>query len=471
LRAPELAPDRATARAVSQARYAVARFAGAVRAGRIRGAGGTFRDLIHIGIGGSALGPQLLCDVIGNPANPVTVHFLDNADPDGLETVLARLRSGLGRTLVSVVSKSGITPTPLLVLSELERRYRAAGLSLAGHAVATTMPGSDLAKRVTAEGWLASFPIWEWVGGRTSVTSAVGLLPGAVLGGNTGAFLAGAAAMDRRTRDPHAAGNPAMLLALMWFWLGQGAGRRDMVVLPYRDRLALLPRYVQQLVMESIGKRHDRRGRVVRQGLTVYGNKGSTDQHAYFQQLLEGPPDFFVTFVRTRQAAPAAAPAAGPAVGPATLDDYLFASAEGARERLSERGRESITITLPDLGPRSLGALIALFERATGLYAELIDVNAYDQPAVDKHLAEPAVALQRSIRSQLDPGPGGRTAAELAAAIGQPERVEAVYAWLEQLAATPGRGVTRTGGTSPDLTRFHLDRTTSTRPEQGGGRA
>ena len=92
--------------------------------------------------------------------------------------------------------------------------------------------------------------------------------------------------------------NPAALLALAWHHAGDGRGGRDMVVIPYKDRLALLARYLQQLVMESLGKEKDLDGRVVHQGLAVYGNKGSTDQHAYVQQLREGLDNFFVTFIR-----------------------------------------------------------------------------------------------------------------------------------------------------------------------------
>src|SRR5258705_1007981 len=110
-------------------------------------------------------------------------------------------------------------------------------------------------------------------------------------------MLAGAAAMDAVTRKKSSRDNPAALLALMWYWATDGRGTKDMVVLPYKDRLLLFSRYLQQLVMESLGKEKDLEGRVVNQGISVYGNKGSTDQHAYVQQLRDGVPNFFVTFV------------------------------------------------------------------------------------------------------------------------------------------------------------------------------
>jgi len=139
--------------------------------------------------------------------------------------------------------------------------------------------------------------MWDWVGGRTSVFSSVGLLPAALQGLDINAFLYGAKMMDDFTRNPEVSKNPAALLAWMWFHAGGGRGEKAMVMLPYKDRLLLFSRYLQQLVMESIGKENDLVGKKVNQGLTVYGNKGSTDQHAFVQQLRDGTADFFVTFI------------------------------------------------------------------------------------------------------------------------------------------------------------------------------
>src|SRR5438093_6390629 len=168
------------------------------------------------------------------------------------------------------------------------------GLSFTRHAVAVTSHGSEL--DTTAKQWLARFPMWDWVGGRTSELSAVGLLPAALQGIDIDALLAGARDTDFVTRMYDTTKNPAALLALMWYHAGNGKGTKDMVVLPYKDRLLLFSRYLQQLVMESLGKRLDLDGRRVDQGISVYGNKGSTDQHAYVQQLRDGVNNFFVVF-------------------------------------------------------------------------------------------------------------------------------------------------------------------------------
>ena len=127
------------------------------------------------------------------------------------------------------------------------------------------------------------FPMWDWVGGRTSETSSVGLLPAALQGIDIKGLLDGARACDQVTRSKSFEDNPAAQLACMWHYAGEGHGKKDMVILPYKDRLELFSKYLQQLVMESIGKEYDLDENLVNQGIAVYGNKGSTDQHAYIQ--------------------------------------------------------------------------------------------------------------------------------------------------------------------------------------------
>ena len=203
-----------------------------------------------------------------------------------------------------------------------------------------------------------------------------------------------------------------------------------MVVLPYRDRLVLFSRYLQQLVMESLGKRTDLAGRVVEQGLTVYGNKGSTDQHAYVQQLRDGTPDFFALFVRVLEDGGRPLDVE-PGI---TAGDYLHGFLLGTRAALHERGRRSVTLTLPRVDARTVGALIALFERAVGLYASLVGVNAYHQPGVEagKRAAADVLALQARVVAAL--GSEARCVEELAAAAGSAD-VIAVQELLEHLAA------------------------------------
>src|ERR1700731_1969702 len=127
------------------------------------------------------------------------------------------------------------------------------------------------------------------------------MLPAALQGFDIDSMLAGAAACDAVTRAHETRRNPSALMALMWYAATDAKGKKDMVVLPYKDRLLLFSRYLQQLVMESLGKRLNLKGERVDQGIAVYGTKGSTDQHAYVQQLRDGVHNFFATFIEVRK--------------------------------------------------------------------------------------------------------------------------------------------------------------------------
>ena len=443
LRAPELAPTPEIAAEIRNGLAAIRKFAAAVHSAAIRPAGGPrFTELLCIGIGGSALGPEFVADALGDPAaDRMRPHFIDNTDPDGIARELTRLAGKLGETLTIVTSKSGGTPETRNGMLQTAKAYAAEGLEFAQHAVAITMPGSKMDKLADSEGWLKRFPMFDWVGGRTSEMSAVGLLPAALQGIDIDAMLAGAAACDQATRVRDALRNPAALLALIWFHATGGRGEKDMVVLPYKDRLLLFSRYLQQLVMESLGKERDLQGRVVNQGIAVYGNKGSTDQHAYVQQLREGVNNFFVTFIEVLRDRTGASLEVDPGV---TCGDYLQGFLLGTREALGEKGRVSVTVTVPDVSPRTIGLLIALYERVVGFYASLIGINAYHQPGVEagKKAAGGILALKLKAAAALRGAAGQALTAEaLAARIGQAEQAELVFKLLEHLAANPGSGV------------------------------
>jgi glucose-6-phosphate isomerase len=446
LRAPSLAPSSGIARAISATRARITRFARAVHAGRVRPPRArAFSNLLLIGIGGSALGPQFVARALGSPARDrLRPYFIDNTDPDGIDHVLATIGDGLSQTLAIVVSKSGSTPETRNGMLEAQRAWKAAGLAFGPQAVAVTQAGSALERAAIEGGWLERFPMWDWVGGRTSALSAVGLLPAALQGIDVEAMLRGARDMDALTRASPWRGNPAAVMALAWYHAAGGRGAKDMVILPYKDRLELLGRYLQQLVMESLGKERDVAGRVVNQGLAVYGNKGSTDQHAYVQQLREGPDDFFVTFVEVLRDRRGRSMEVEPRV---TSGDYLQGFLLGTREALWENGRESVTLTVPDVSPRTVGMLIALYERAVGLYASLVGINAYHQPGVEagKQAAADVLELQRAVVAHLAAvAPRALTADELAAESGAAGREETIFKVLEHLAANPDRGIRRT---------------------------
>jgi glucose-6-phosphate isomerase len=439
LRAPELAPLGLGAE-IEATVSAVKKFAAGVHAAR------HYTGVLSIGIGGSALGPMFVADALGHPStDKLRLWFLDNTDPDGIARVLSQIHGRLEQTLTVVISKSGGTPETRNGMILVQNAYRSCGLDFARHAVAVTMHGSALDKQAVAENWKARFEMFDWIGGRTSQTSAVGLVLAALQGLDIDALLEGARLTDAATRNPVTRQNPAAMMALMWHHATNGKGEKDMVVLPYKDRLLLFSRYLQQLIMESLGKQFDLDGNVVEQGIAVYGNKGSTDQHAYVQQLRDGVNNFFVVFIRVLED------------GGSTLEvapgiragDYLDGFYLGTRKALAEKARQSMTITVPRVDARSVGALIALFERAVGLYANLVNINAYHQPGVQagKEAADEVLKWQVELLGALTREP--QSPAELA-----PETPpEAAYLILEHLAAN---GRARKTGDSPSTAKFSL---------------
>ncbi|NOT84190.1 MAG: glucose-6-phosphate isomerase [Methylococcaceae bacterium] len=408
-----------------------------------------FTDVLSIGIGGSALGPQFVADALSPDFPPLAIHFIDNTDPAGIDRILNRLKNRLKTTLVIVISKSGGTSETRNGLLEVKYAYTQLGLNFPDYAVAMTMPGSKMDIQEHCDSWLAKMPIFDWVGGRTSELSSVGLLSAALLGIDFKAMLAGAKMMDEATRIPVIKRNPAALLALAWYAAGRGRGEKDMVVIPYKDSLLLFSRYLQQLVMESLGKEVDLDGHIVHQGITVYGNKGSTDQHAYVQQLREGVGNFFATFIEVLEDRKGDSIEIEP---DATSGDFLFGCLQGTREALFENQRASITLTITQVDAQTIGAMIALYERAVGLYASLVNINAYHQPGVEagKKAATQFLALQQAIVRELKATPKPISVHELAEKVATLDQVETVYKIVRHMAANP-RGIVLQGDlTKPD---------------------
>jgi glucose-6-phosphate isomerase len=442
LRAPELAPRPSIREAIETALAALIAFAADVHAGRVVPENmPTFTTILVVGIGGSALGPQLVASALGTKDDKMRVFFFDNTDPDGMDRTLDAIGASLPETLTIVISKSGGTKETRNGMLEAKTAYERVGLSFGKHAVAITGEGSELDRYAIENGFLARFPMWDWVGGRTSETSSVGLLPAALQGVDVRAFLDGARAMDAVTRLKETRRNPAAILALAWYAATSGVGRKDMVLLPYKDRLELFSRYLQQLVMESLGKWLDRDGNEVGQGIAVYGNKGSTDQHAYVQQLRDGLDNFFVTFIEVLRDREEGRPSLEVEPG-VTSGDYLSGFLQGTRSALWERQRQSLTITIDRIDARSLGMLIALYERAVGLYASLININAYHQPGVEagKKAAQAVLDLQARVVAALRATERELSVPEVAEAAGT-EDLETVFSILRRLAANPERGV------------------------------
>lgn len=440
LRDPPRAPNSFLRLQIENTLEAICKFADEVISGKIASPAGRFTQILSVGIGGSALGPQFVAEALAPDNPPLKIRFIDNTDPAGIDHQIAQLGTELATTLVIVISKSGGTPETRNGLLEVQKAFREAGLDFSKQGIAITQKDSLLDNTARIERWVARFPMFDWVGGRTSEMSAVGLLPAALQGINIREMLAGASLMDEANRSTVVKDNPAALLALCWYWASDGVGSKDMVVLPYKDSLLLFSRYLQQLVMESLGKEFDLDGNWVNQGLSVYGNKGSTDQHAYIQQLREGVHNFFVTFIEVlRDRPPGHDWELEPGV---TCGDYLFGMLQGTRSALYSNDRESITVTVQEVTPRSVGALIALYERAVGIYASIVNINAYHQPGVEagKKAAGEVLALQKRVLAVLNAASckdpiKPLTLAEVADQCHAPEEIEMIHKIIAHMAA------------------------------------
>jgi len=459
LRNPALAPSTEIRREIEETGKSILQFARNVHTGQIKPQKALrFTTILCIGIGGSALGPQFVADALASNNDKMKPYFLDNTDPDGFDRVLAAIGDALSKTLTIVISKSGGTAETRNGMLEVMRAYRNAGLSFEKHAVAITGVGSNLYKQATSGKWIAHFPMWDWVGGRTSITSAVGILPMALQGIDITDFIGGSAECDILTRNGSTRANPSAVLALMWHHATDGRGHKDMVVLPYKDRLQLFSKYLQQLIMESLGKEKDLAGKIVNQGISVFGNKGTTDQHAYVQQLRDGVNNFFAIFIEVLNDRNGRSLEVDPGV---TSGDYLSSFLQGTRNALFENGRQSLTITVEKLDTRSVGALIALFERTVGLYATLVNINAYHQPGVEagKKMAGAIIELQLEVMNYLEKNRGRSfTAEELAKALGAAEKAESVFKILEHASSNRDHRVKKSAHSNAFLSQYGIAR-------------
>lgn len=396
-------------------------FAEDIRQGRLKGSTGKpFESALINGIGGSALGPQLLQFALNGPywnemsaskrKGNLKLYFLDNTDTSGLADALAAI--DLETALVVSISKSGSTQETKNNMIACMAEYKKAGIDFARHACSITMNGSELDELSRSKKWLRVFEMAESIGGRTSETSVVGHLPAALAGIDFESLLKGACHMDNLTRNPQLTHNPAYMLSAMWYIAGGGRGDRNMVIVPYSDRLVLLSRYLQQLVMESIGKEKDLDGKTVHQGLNVFGNKGGTDAHAFIQQLNDGRDDFFVTFIEVMRDAMGVSISEGISMG-----DYLHGFMTGLSNALRGKGRQVIEMRIQEVDAFNLGMLVALYERAVAAYAELIHINAFHQPGVQayKLASKGVIKLLTDLASKLpSAAPLSGTAHEIA---------------------------------------------------------
>ena len=358
-------------------------------------------DIVNIGIGGSDLGPQMVVPALEAYAQTgQRLHFVSNVDGHDIAPLLQKLDAK--KTLFIVASKTFTTQETMANAAAARAWFvQQGGSDIARHFAATTTNVKAAAKF----GITTTFGFWDWVGGRYSLWSAIGLPIAIAIGAqNFRALLAGAHAMDQHFAHTPLAQNLPVLLGLLDVWYRNFHGFTSRSVAPYHQGLKRLPAYLQQLEMESNGKRVDRCGNDLPFGTSpvVWGEPGTNGQHAYFQMLHQGTEVIPVEFIAVKKPAHSLAeqhrmllanclaqgqalmvgktaaeaatePSAAPGMTPAVLSQH----------RAFPGNRPSTTFVLDALTPRSLGALIALHEHRVFVSGALWGINSFDQWGVE----------------------------------------------------------------------------------------
>ena len=373
-------------------------------AAKVKALAGRYRpnttDMLVLGIGGSALG-NIAVQAALNPATynllsdrrrgGPRLFVLDNVDPALVGDTLRLLGRRLKTTLVNVISKSGETAetaSQFMVLRETLRAKLGAGF--AERIVATTDAAAGTLHDIAAADGYATLPVPGDVGGRFSVLSPVGLFSAAMCGLDIDAMLAGAAEMKQRVANPEWAHNPACLLATVKYLMFAAKGKPMHVMMPYSNRLYMLADWYRQLWAESLGKKLNRHGREVFTGPTPIKALGTTDQHSQVQLYREGPNDKLTVFLavarhpREVRVPDVFADVPGLAyLRKAKLGKLLNAEKVATEYALAASRRPSVTIRFDAITPASVGEFFYLYESVTSLVGELLDINVYDQPAVE----------------------------------------------------------------------------------------
>lgn len=366
-----------------------------------------YDHVIYNGIGGSYLGPYLLLTAkYGDDFNMAlrargmpTAHFVANTDPASFAQVIELVTEGailsqgtrvvdaakaakkLERTLMVVISKSGGTAetatncaTYLTLLKDLR-------VPKPGHSfVAVTTEGSKLDKQANEQQFRETFHMNEATGGRTSVCSAVGMVPAAFAGVDFESFLIGMSEMDKLTRShrENPMHNPAIAYATLLDWMLKDKSTPfNLILLAYSDPLKHLSHYCQQLFMESLGKNYTREALPLKTGLTILGGTGTGEQHAFMQQIQKGCSDAAVQMIRCRKRA-----ADYPDEAAGSMGRQLLAFVKGTEMALYQNERAFVCITIDGFCERCIGQLIAFEERVVTILSAFWNINAFDQPGV-----------------------------------------------------------------------------------------
>lgn len=387
----------------------MAGFAEAVRTGKIRGATGLpFTHVVNIGIGGSDLGPAMAYDALTNlnpDASGLEVRFVSNIDPELLDSAMRGLDPL--STLVIVVSKTFTTTETISNFQRIKTLLaaRSPGVELNEHFVAVTANVGE-AMRLGVNNVL---PMWDWVGGRYSIGSAVGLALMLAIGADAfREMLAGMHDMDSHFTNAPLSENAPFLLGAIDTYYSRHFAMHSRAVVPYSSALRMFPAYLQQLEMESNGKRVDRDGKeVMRSAVPVWGGAGTDGQHAYFQFLHQGTefvPVDFIGFARTRSTSFGSKEAHEVLIAnmvaqieALTMGTTVAAGGQLDSHRAYPGNRPTNVILATQLSARVLGQLIALYEHRVFVQGAIWNLNSFDQWGVElgKTIAESVVGELR----------------------------------------------------------------------------
>jgi len=360
----------------------IGKFAGEVK--------GKFENIVILGIGGSALGAICLNDTfdskwVNGLEGDVKLKVLDNIDPEFLEAELRVLN--LEKSLFLVITKSGGTPETLAQFMYCKDLVERSVENWVEHFVFVTDPQKGALRKYGSELGVKMFEIPENVGGRFSVLSAVGLLPAALVGMDIRALVEGAKLMKASLFSENVSENLPLQLALMQnYFLNDG--KTINVMMPYVQRLNKLSDWYKQLLAESVGKIRKIDGKAV--GITPVNALGATDQHSQVQLFAEGPDDKFYFMLENLNAAsdlqiPYLEIDAGlNYLNGVTFDQLLRTELRATLDALTEKKRPCLLIQLDGVSYENVGALFVLFEGATALLGELMGIDAFDQPGVER---------------------------------------------------------------------------------------
>ena len=360
---------------------------------------GRFENILILGIGGSALGGLAVTEALLKPYwnylsseqrnNLPRIFFLDNIDPDTICGILDAL--DLSKTLVNIITKSGDTAETMSQFMVIkDKMEKTLGDDYRRNIVATTDKKMGILRQLADQEGYKIFYVPDDIGGRFSVFSSVGLVPFALVGLNVDKILNGIKDIDLELKNTDIRQNIAAQFALIHYLMDTKKGKNISVLMPYSSRLRYIPDWYVQLISESLGKRINKSGEQIFNGLTPVKALGATDQHTQLQLLNEGPNDKVITFIRIGQfdnilEIPKIFAYTGIGyLGGKSVNDLINAEADSTKVSLADNKRPSLTLTIDKIDEYNIAQLLYMLEVQTAIAGELYNINTFDQPGVEQ---------------------------------------------------------------------------------------